>query len=409
MGGTPAGARRRIHAEEPAEEPAPAAEAPTSPHNLPIQLTSFIGRERELAEIKRLLTTEFSDATETVRLVTLTGHGGTGKTRLAVQAAAGLLPMFPDGVWWVELAPLADPALIPQAVASVLGLKEEPDRLLMATLTIHLRAKQVLLILDNCEHLIQASAQFAEAVLRACPRTHLLASSRELLGVAGERALVVPSLPTPEPRAALSLDVIRNYDAVRLFLSRASATTPQFSLTAENMSAVTQVCWRLDGIPLALELAAARLRMMPVEELAARLDDAFRLLTGGSRTALPRHQTLQALIDWSYDLLPEAEQKLLRRLAVFAGGWTLAAAEAVCARDGLQAEAIAELLGRLFDKSLVLVDQQARAVRYRLMETVRQYAQAKLAASGEADEALGRHAGGTRPTTWHWPKPACQT
>jgi tetratricopeptide (TPR) repeat protein len=202
----------------------------------------------------------------------------------------------------------------------------------------------------------------------------------------------VPSLAAPVPQATLSLEALRQYDAVRLFVARASATTPHFVLTGENAPAVAQVCWRLDGIPLALELAAARLRMLPVEELAARLDDAFRLLTGGSRTALPRHQTLQALIDWSYELLPEAEQKLLRRLAVFAGGWTLEAAEAVCAGEGLQAEVVAGRLGRLIDKSLVLVEEQKRAARYRLMETVRQYAQAKLAASGEADEARRRHA-----------------
>jgi non-specific serine/threonine protein kinase len=388
------------------EEPAAVAQVPPSPHNLPAQLTSFIGREQELAEIKQLLAPDFGDTGGEVRLLTLTGHGGTGKTRLALQAAAALVPSFPDGVWWVELAPLTDPALIPQTVAAVLGLKEELDRPLLATLIDHLRGKQALLILDNCEHLIQASAQFADAVLRACQRLRLLASSREMLGVAGERALVVPSLPTPEPRAALSLDAMRNYDAVRLFVARASATMPHFTLTAENASAVAQVCWRLDGIPLALELAAARLRMLPVEELAARLDDVFRLLTGGSRTALPRHQTLQALIDWSYELLPPAEQRLLRWLAVFAGGWTLEAAEAVVSDKDesghsallhpssfiIHPSDVLGLLGRLIDKSLVLVDQQAGVARYRLMETIRQYAQAKLAGSGEADEARGRHA-----------------
>jgi predicted ATPase len=348
-----------------------------------------------LAEIQQLLTPSpdrSAGAVEGVRLLTLTGHGGTGKTRLALQAATALLAAFPDGVWWVELAPLADPALIPQTVAAVLGLKEEPDRPLLRTLTHHLRGKRALLILDNCEHVIQASAQLAEAVLRACPRVCLLVSSRELLGVAGERALVVPSLAAPQPQAGPSLDDLRSYDAVRLFVARAATAAPHFALTAQNMAAVVQVCWRLDGIPLALELAAARLRMLSVEQLAARLDDVFRLLTGGNRTALPRHQTLQALIDWSYDLLPDPEQKLLRRLAAFAGGWTLEAAESVCAGEGLEAEAIAGLLGRLIDKSLVLVEEQKEAARYRLMETIRQYTQAKLAASGEADEARGRHA-----------------
>jgi transcriptional regulator with XRE-family HTH domain len=229
------------HADGQPREPAPAAETPLSPHNLPAQLTSFIGREQELAEIRRLLTTDFGDA-DPVRLVTLTGHGGTGKTRLAMQAATGLLASFQDGVWWVELAALTDPALIPQTVASVFGLKEEPDRPLLTTLIQHLRGKKALLILDNCEHLIQASAQFAEALLRGCPQLRLLASSREMLGVAGERALVVPSLTTPDPRAALSVETLRTYDAVRLFVARASATTPHFTLVAENASAVAQVC-----------------------------------------------------------------------------------------------------------------------------------------------------------------------
>jgi predicted ATPase len=367
------------------EELAPAGEASFSPNNLPVQLTSFIGREAELAEIRQL----FSGG---ARLITLTGPGGTGKTRLALEAAVTLLVAFPDGVWWVELAPLADPALIPQTVASVLGLKEEPDRPVLATVTDHLRHKRVLLILDNCEHLVQAAARLAEAVLRACPSVSLLPTSRELLGVGGERAFSVPSLRSPEPNEPLSPDRLRQYAAVRLFLDRAAATAPRFVLTPANAAAIVQICQRLDGIPLALELAAARLRMLPLEQLAARLDDVFRLLTGGSRTALPRHQTLTALIDWSYDLLPPPEKALLRRLAVFAGGWTLEAAEAVCAGAGLESGAVADLLSHLIDKSLVLVEERAGVARYRLMETVRQYAQSKLAASGEADDVRQRHA-----------------
>ena len=360
------------------------SEAPLAPNNLPVQLTSFIGRAVELAEIRRLLM-------DGARLLTLTGPGGTGKTRLALQAAAGLLQSFPDGIWWVELAPLADPALVPQTVAAVLGLKEEPGLPMLATLTEHLRRKRVLLILDNCEHLIEGCAQLAEVVLRAGAHVGVLATSRELLGVAGERAFAVPSLRTPEPNAALPVEKLRQYEAVRLFLDRAEATAPQFALSPANAGAVAQVCRRLDGIPLALELAAARLRMLPVEQLAERLSDAFRLLTGGSRTALPRHQTLQALIDWSYGLLPAAEKRLLCRLAVFADGWSLEAAEAVVADGEIESRTVAELLGRLIDKSLVVVAQQAGSARYRLMETVRQYAEAKLAASGEAGEVQRRH------------------
>jgi non-specific serine/threonine protein kinase len=377
---------------DPADDLPPVADAPVSPHNLPAQLTSFIGRERELAELHRLLTAGENDHAPTTRLLTLTGHGGTGKTRLAVQAARAALMAFPDGVWWLELAPVTEPALIPQTLAAVLGLQEEPDRPLLATLVHHLRRKRVLLILDNCEHLIQACAHFSEALLRDCPQVSTLATSRELLGVGGERAFSVPSLAVPERQASLSPADLQRYDAVRLFLARAATAAPNFALTSTNAPAVAQVCWRLDGIPLALELAAARLRLMPVEQLAARLDDAFQLLTGGSRTALPRHQTLQALIDWSYELLPEAEQRLLRRLAVFAGGWTLEAAEAVCVDEARQTKSIAGLLGRLIDKSLVLAEEQAGAARYRLMETIRQYAHAKLAASGEADATRRQHA-----------------
>ena len=404
------------HAEGRPDEPGAVADAPSSPHNLPLQLTSFVGREKEMAEIKRLflgrddpvgrlpadyppagfplMTGDVPPERFYSRLITLTGPGGTGKTRLALQVASGLLNLFRDGVWLVELAPLADPALIPQTVAAVFGLKEEAGRPLLATLTDHLRDKKALLLLDNCEHLVQACAQFAEALLQACPNLSILASSREMLGVAGERSFYVPSLSTPDPRVALPIEDMLRYEAVRLFVERAVAVAPSFTLTQANAPAVAQVCQRLDGIPLAIELAAARLRMLPVEQIAARLDNAFRLLTGGSRTALPRHQTLQALIDWSYELLTAAEQALLRRLAVFAGGWTLEAAEAVGAGDGVETAGVFELLAHLIDKSLVLVapQEQGRVARYRLLETIRQYALAKLAASGEADAVRRRHA-----------------
>jgi predicted ATPase/transcriptional regulator with XRE-family HTH domain len=376
------------------DRPIPVPEASSPLNNLPLALTSFIGRERELAEVKRLLTSTQSMTGERVGLLTLTGPGGTGKTRLALQAAAGLLSWFPDGVWLTELAPLTDPALVPQMVAAVLGVPEEANRSLLATLTDHLRDKKMLLVLDNCEHLVAASAEFAEAVLRASPDLRILASSRENLGVSGERAFYVPSLTAPEPAAGLTAETALKYEAVRLFVERAAVAAPGFAATDKNAAAIAQICKRLDGIPLAIELAAVRLRALPVEQLAARLDDLFRLLTGGNRTALPRHQTLTALIDWSYDPLPEAERIFLRRLSVFAGGWTLEAAEAVGAGPGMAATDVFDLLARLIDKSLALMDAPVpgRGVRYRLLETIRQYALAKLAASGEADDVRRRHA-----------------
>ncbi len=381
------GSATRSHAPE-ADAPQPIAEAKPTPHNLSIQLTSFIGREKEIIEIKRLI----SDDKSNVRLLTLTGHGGCGKTRLALQSASGLLDDFRDGVWLIELAPLADPALVPGTVAAVLGLKEEAGRPILSTLTDHIRSKRILLIFDNCEHLIQASAKLADALLHACPAVHLLATSREALGVSGESALVVPSLSMPPDfRNLQDFGSLSQYEAVRLFTERAVTVMPGFTLTDENAIAIAQICQRLDGIPLAIELAAVRLRMLPVEQIATRLDDAFRLLTGGSRTALPRHQTLQALIDWSYELLTNAEQVVFRRLAVFAAGWTLEAAEAVCIGEEIKTDEVFDLLAHLLDKSLVLAEEHSKTARYRMLETIRQYALSKLAASGEADTVRKRH------------------
>ncbi len=292
----------------------------TLPNNLPVQLTSFIGREDEMAEAKRLLAT--------TRLLTLTGPGGTGKTRLSLQVAADVLDVFPDGAWLAELAPLSDPVLVSQTVASVLGVREQPGRPLVDTLIDYLRAKSLLLILDNCEHLIEACDQLVTSLLSACPRLKILPSSREALGIAGETTYRVPSLSLPDARHSTP-EALMQCEAVHLFVERAQAVQPRFALTSRNLNATIQICRRLDGIPLALELAAARLRLFTVEQIAARLDDRFRLLTGGSRSALPRHQTLEALIDWSYDLLPEPEREALRRLSVFAGGWTFDAAEAI--------------------------------------------------------------------------------
>ena len=348
----------------------------TLPNNLPIQLTSFIGREGEMAEAKRLLAT--------TRLLTLTGPGGTGKTRLSLQLAADVLDVFPDGVWLAELAPLSDPALVPQTVASVLGVREQPGRLLVDTLIDYLRSKSLLLILDNCEHLIDACAQLVTSLLSACPRLKILPSSREALGIGGETIYRVPSLSLPEARHSTPEALIQ-CEAARLFVERAQAAQPRFTLTKHNLNATIQICRRLDGIPLALELAAARLRLFTVEQIAMRLDDRFRLLTGGSRSALPRHQTLGALIDWSFDLLPEGEQVALRRLSVFAGGWTFEAAEAVIGPEAL------DLLSHLVDKSLVVAEEHEEQRRYRLLETIRQYARDKLLEWGEAPTVRDLH------------------
>ena len=387
------------HLAEIEELPAPSAgsSTPTSPadrpYNLPIPLTSFVGRSRERAEVARLLAT--------TRLLTLTGAGGCGKTRLALAVASDLVPVYHDGVVLVELAALADPILVPQAVAAALGVHEEPQRPLIATLIDTLRPKQLLLVLDNCEHLIDACARLAATLLGACPRLRLLATSRESLGVAGETGWLVPSLslPAAQPLADANADLISTLmasEAVGLFVERAAAALPTFALTTDNALAVAQVCRRLDGIPLAIELAAARVKVLTVAQIAARLGDCFRLLSAGSRTALPRQQTLRAAIDWSYDLLAKPERALFRRLAVFAGGWTLEAAEAVCADAALPNRIldsdVLELLAHLVDKSLVVVDTPPSGdARYRLLETMRQYSQEKLHDSAEAASIHQQH------------------
>ncbi|MEP7199323.1 MAG: LuxR C-terminal-related transcriptional regulator [Chloroflexota bacterium] len=370
------------------------------PNNLPIQLTSFIGREREIAEVTRLLAT--------TRLLTLTGVGGAGKTRLSLQVAAHMLDDasadaehgFPDGAWFVELAPLSDPTLVPHAIAAALSVREQPNRPLRDTLTDHLQSKRLLLVLDNCEHLIAACAAVADALLRACSHLRMLATSREPLGIGGETVWLIPPLSLANARQRESLERIIQYEAVRLFVERATAVQPRFAVTNDNAPALAQLCERLDGIPLAIELAAARVKALTVEQIAARLDDRFRLLTGGNRTALPRQQTLRALIDWSYDLLSPPERVLLRRLSVFAGGWTLEAAESVCERSNvptLERFDVLDLLTHLVDKSLVVVDEQGQAARYRLLETIRQYGHEKLREPDalerdEAEQLSRRHA-----------------
>jgi predicted ATPase/class 3 adenylate cyclase len=353
----------------------------STPNNLPQQVTSFIGRERELEEVAELL--------RKTRLLTLAGAGGLGKTRLSLQLAADLMDDYPDGVWFVELAPLTDAGRVPQAVASVLGVKEDAGKPVIEAVLKHIRDRKLLLILDNCEHLAHACAEVAVRLLHAGPNVKVLASSREHLHVTGEALFQVPSLAVPAPDEKITLTALTQYEAVHFFIDRAVAKLPSFRLTEQNATAVSDICRRLDGIPLALELAAARVRAMSVEKIAERLSDRFRLLTGGDRTALPRQQTLRASIDWSYDLLPEPERALLRRLAVFAGGWTLEAAETVASKNGVEESDVLDLLSRLVEKSLV--ELEAEGERYRLLETVRQYAQEKLSESGDEAEARTRH------------------
>jgi predicted ATPase/DNA-binding NarL/FixJ family response regulator len=372
-----------------AVDSAPAESAPRAPerplHNLPLELSSFVGREKELAEVKHLL--------EDARLLTLTGSGGCGKTRLALAVAGEVVEDFEDGAWLVDLAPLADPSLAPQAVASALGVREQPGRSLTVTLSDYLKTRKLLLLLDNCEHLIETCAELVEMLLRACPGLRILSTSREALGITGEIAWPVPSLSLPDLRRLPDIDSFPRYESTHLFVERAAAVEPTFTLTKQNAPAVAQVCYRLDGIPLAIELAAARAKVLPVEEIADRLDDAFGLLTAGSRTAIPHQRTLRATMDWSYELLPDEERTLFRRLSVFASGFSLEALESVCAGEGLARDEVLELLSHLVDKSLVVARESGGEAHYRLLETIRQYGGEKLVESGEAGQVRERHAG----------------
>ncbi len=349
---------------------------PNLSHNLPEQVTSFIGRDAELAETKSL----FSKT----RLLTLTGAGGAGKSRLSLHLAADLLRKETDGAWLVELAPITDAALVPQIVAQVLEVHEEAGKTILESVTEHLKKKQMLLILDNCEHLLSACAHLAETLLRHCPRLKILASSREPLDIQGETTYRVPSLSFPDPAFQPLLASLDQYEAVRLFVDRAVAVLSAFTVTNENAPAIAHICHRLDGIPLAIELAAARVRSLSVQEINERLEDRFRLLTGGSRTALPRQKTLRALIDWSYDLLDDREKLLLRCLSVFVGGWTVLAAEQVCSGDALDAYDVLDVLMALVNKSLVVTEVKDCKTRYRLLETVRQYSLEKLRTEHES-------------------------
>jgi predicted ATPase/class 3 adenylate cyclase len=354
-----------------------------TPNNLPTQPTSFIGREKELKLAQALFARS--------PLVTLTGQGGTGKTRLALHLAADRLDHYPGGAWLVELASVTDPAAVGPAVAAVLRIAERPPVAITDAIAESLRDERLLLVLDNCEHLIAASAELVSVLLRSCPQLKILATSREALSVPGESLLSVPSLGVPADDPLPPLEELRAYEAVRLFVDRCLSQLPAFALTAENADAIVRICRRLDGIPLALELAAARVRSLSVAEIAQRLDDRFRLLTGGGRTVVARQQTLRALIDWSYDLLGDAERKLFRRLAVFVRGWNLSAAEAVCADERVEHDSVLDLLAHLIDKSLVLMQDRGGIARYAMLETVREYAREKLLDSGETELLRGRH------------------
>jgi predicted ATPase/class 3 adenylate cyclase len=349
------------------------------PNNLPVQLTSFIGREQELAQTKEFLAH--------THLLTLIGPGGTGKTRLALRLGADAFTEFGDGAWLVELAPLADPGLVLQTVATALGLREIPGIPLKDLVTDYLHERRLLLILDNCEHLVEACVGLVDHLLRHCSNLEIIASSREALGISGETVYRVPPLTLPDP-SSQSLEALRQSEAIQLFIERAAASKAGFRLNEHNAPALAQICQRLDGIPLAIELAAARVGMLTPQQIATRLDDRFRLLTGGSRTALPRQQTLRSLIDWSYDLLSEPERRLFCQLAVFVGGWSLEAAEAIYPNLD-----VLDILAQLIRKSLVVVDEGdgAAETRFRLLETIRQYARDRLLEMENAAQVRDRH------------------
>jgi predicted ATPase/class 3 adenylate cyclase len=352
-----------------------------TPNNLPQQLTSFIGREHEVAKAEELL--------KTTHLLTLFGMGGLGKTRLSLQIAADTLGAHPDGVWFVDLAPIRDPSLVADTLAQVLGVREEPGKPLASTLCAHLKPLKTLLILDNCEHLVAACADLANALLRAAPNVRIIATTREVLRVPGEQTF--PVLPLALPDRAASVEALSRSEAVQLFLDRAQLQKPGFALNEKEAPAVAELCARLEGIPLALELAAARMRSMSIQDINKRLNDRFKLLTSGGRVLLERQQTLRALVVWSYDLLTESEQRLLERLSVFVGGFDLEAAETVCGADPLAPEDVLDLVTSLIEKSLVMVDELESGTRYRQLETIRDFAREYLNQREDAAATAVRH------------------
>ncbi len=355
-----------------------------SPNNLPAQATNFVGRDEDAREVDALLASH--------RLVTLVGAGGVGKTRLAIRVAEQALRTSPDGVWFSDFAPIADAQLVPSVVAKALGLTQQENRPIDDSLVQWLKRKQLLVILDNCEHVIAAAASLAASLIAACPGVRMLATSRQPLRIAGEAAYKLPSLPTPEPGRDLTVAAALEYAAIKLFVERAQAVDSRFALSAETAPVVAEICRRLDGIPLAIELAAARVRMLSVASIAGRLNERFQILTGGSRTALPRQQTLRALFDWSYELLDERERALFARVSVFAGGFSLAAASAVCADSEKSDSDALDLLASLVDKSLVVAELGDREERYALLESAREFALTKLPDAAEQDALASRHA-----------------
>ncbi|HEX6711704.1 MAG TPA: tetratricopeptide repeat protein, partial [Rubrobacter sp.] len=395
LGTQPTEAARRLRDEIaagrlPTATPAsPAQPVPSegAKHNLPAPMSSFVGREREMVKVKRALSM--------TRLLTLTGVGGTGKTRLAIEVARDLAGAYPDGVWLVELAPLSEPRLVAQEVANALGVQERPGQSLVDTLSEAIAGKEVLLLLDNCEHVVEEAARLVDALLASCPRLKALATSREPLGVTGEVHWAVPplSLPDGTTDGELAADALMRYEAIRLFVDRARLRLPDFGLAQENAGAVARVCRKLEGIPLAIELATARMGALAVEQVAQRLEVSLDVLQGSDRTAAPRQQTLGATMDWSHDLLSENERVVFRRLSAFAGGWTLEAAEAVASGEGVKEDEVLDLLSRLVDKSLVVAEASGKGgVRYRMLEPVSQYARAKLEEGDEAEHVRRRHA-----------------
>jgi predicted ATPase/DNA-binding SARP family transcriptional activator/DNA-binding CsgD family transcriptional regulator len=392
IGTRPTEATRRLRTEIAAGRilPKPPAD-PAQPvsseaeHNLPAPMTNFVGRQREMVEVKRALSM--------TRLLTLTGAGGSGKTRLSLEVARDLVGSYPDGVRLVELAPLSEPGLVAQEVAGALDVTERPGEPLAGTLVDYLSGKEVMFVLDNCEHLIGAAAGLVEELLHSCPRLRVLATSREPLGIGGEVVWQVDPLSLPDTKRAASAEDLMRYEALRLFVDRAHLRLPDFSLTEENAQAVARVCRKLEGIPLAIELATARMGVLAVEQVAQRLETSLDVLKVTSRSATPRQRTLRATLDWSYDLLSEDERAFFARLSAFAGGWTLEAAEVVCSEDGIEQEDVLDLMGGLVDKSLVVAGPAAGvALRYKLLEPVRQYARDKLEESGEAHGVRATHA-----------------
>ncbi|MDQ6766412.1 MAG: NB-ARC domain-containing protein, partial [Candidatus Eremiobacteraeota bacterium] len=366
----------------PAEFP-PLKSLDTIPNNLPIQPTSFRGREHDLKEVKSLLRQH--------KLLTLFGSGGVGKTRLALQVGADILEHYPDGVWLVDFAAITDPELVSSVIAKELGMTQAEGRRVDESISQWLKRKKLLLILDNCEHVLEVVAGLADAITRSCPDVRMLATSRQALGVSGEQVLRLPSLDVPHRLADLTPAAAIQFGAVALFVDRASLVDSSFTLTDDNAPIVADICRRLDGIPLAIELAAARVKVLSIPNLAQRLNDRFKILTGGSRSGLPRQKTLTALIDWSYDLLSPQEQTLFNRFGIFAGGFSLDAATVVCAGEGIDEIDILDLLSSLTDKSLVVADTGGEQERYRLLESTRAYALEKLAIAGERDRLARRH------------------